>query len=73
VSDALGISFSSEHLLGHLRRAYLLVEPTEDNLVPKMTDSRRKRIQAAQRKASNALRRAAKTEKRNRKAGASAG
>jgi hypothetical protein len=38
-----------------------------------MTDSRRKRIQAAKRKASNALRRVAKAEKRERKAGASAG
>jgi hypothetical protein len=46
---------------------------TEDSIVPKMTDSRRKRVQAAQRKASNAQRRAAKAEKRKRKAGAMAG
>jgi hypothetical protein len=45
----------------------------EHRIVPKMTDSRRKRIQAAQRKASNATRRAAKAEKRQRKAGAAAG
>jgi len=43
---------------------------TEHRLVPKMSDSRRKRIQAAQRKASNALRRAAKAVKRTRKTGA---
>jgi hypothetical protein len=39
---------------------------TEDDAVPKMTDSRRKRIQAKQRKATNALRRAAKLAKRER-------
>ena len=47
--------------------------PTEHSIVPKMSDSRRKRIQAAQRKASNALRRAAKAEKRKRRPGATAG
>jgi hypothetical protein len=34
--------------------------------MPKMSDSRRKRIQAKQRKATNALQRAAKVAKRNR-------
>ena len=34
--------------------------------MPKMSDSRRKRIQARQRKATNALRRAAKLAKRQR-------
>jgi hypothetical protein len=46
------------------------------NAVPKMTDSRRKRIQAKQRKATNALHRAAKLAKRKRnnaKAGAPVG
>ena len=38
--------------------------------MPKMTDSRRKRIQAKQRKASNALRRSAKAGKRKRNAAA---
>jgi hypothetical protein len=50
--------------------------PTEDNVMPKMSDSRRKRIQAKQRKATNALQRAAKLAKRNRnnaKRGAAAG
>ncbi len=44
--------------------------------MPKMTDSRRKRIQAKQRKARNALQRAAKLMKRGRnsaKTGATAG
>jgi hypothetical protein len=40
--------------------------PTEDNFMPKMSDSRRKRIQAKQRKATNALQRAAKVAKRKR-------
>jgi hypothetical protein len=35
--------------------------------MPKMSDSRRKAIQAKQRKATNALQRAAKLAKRNRK------
>jgi hypothetical protein len=39
---------------------------TEDNAMPKMSDSRRKRIQAKQRKATNALQRAAKLAKRER-------
>jgi hypothetical protein len=34
--------------------------------MPKMSDSRRKRIQAKQRKATNALQRVAKVAKRNR-------
>jgi len=34
--------------------------------MPKMSDSRRKRIQAKQRKATNALQRSAKIAKRNR-------
>jgi hypothetical protein len=44
--------------------------------MPKMSDSRRKRIQAKQRKAMNALQRAAKAVKRERnsaKPGAAAG
>jgi len=44
--------------------------------MPKMSDSRRKRIQAKQRKATNALQRAAKLAKRERKSaklGAAAG
>lgn len=41
--------------------------------MPKMTDSRRKRIQARQRKASNALLREAKAEKRKRRARAAVG
>ena len=40
--------------------------------MPKMSDSRRKRIQAKQRKATNAWQRAAKLAKRKRKAGAAA-
>jgi hypothetical protein len=50
--------------------------PTEDNFMPKMSDSRRKRIQAKQRKATNALQRAAKAAKRSRnsaKTGTTAG
>lgn len=35
--------------------------------MPKMSDSRRKRIQAKQRKATNALQRTAKAAKRDRK------
>jgi len=44
--------------------------------MPKMSDSRRKRIQAKQRKATNALQRATKLAKRKRnasKSGAAAG
>ncbi len=44
--------------------------------MPKMSDSRRKRIQAKQRKATNALQRAAKAAKRSRngaKPGSAAG
>jgi hypothetical protein len=44
--------------------------------MPKMSDNRRKRIQAKQRKATNALKRTAKVAKRERnseKAGAAAG
>jgi len=44
--------------------------------MPKMSDARRKRIQAKQRKATNALRREAKVAKRSRnsaKAGAASG
>ena len=41
--------------------------------MPKMTDTRRKRIQAKQRKASNILQRAAKAAKRKRKVGAAVG
>jgi hypothetical protein len=44
--------------------------------MPKMSDSRRKRIQAKQRKATNALKRATKGAKRERnsgKSGAAAG
>jgi hypothetical protein len=40
--------------------------PTEDTVMPKMSDSRRKRIQAKQRKATNALQRATKVAKRER-------
>lgn len=40
--------------------------PTEDTNMPKMSDSRRKRIQAKQRKATNAVQRAAKIAKRER-------
>ena len=36
------------------------------NVMPKMSDSRRKRIQAKQRKATNALQRATKLAKRQR-------
>jgi hypothetical protein len=43
--------------------------PTEDTVMPKMSDSRRKRIQAKQRKATNALQRAAKVAKRERNSG----
>ena len=39
--------------------------------MPKMSDSRRKRIQAKQRKATNALRRANKAAKRERNEGKS--
>jgi hypothetical protein len=48
----------------------------EENVMPKMSDSRRKRIQAKQRKATNALQRATKLAKRQRnsaKAGKAAG
>ena len=37
--------------------------PSEENIMPKMSDSRRKRIQAKQRKATNAVQRAAKLAK----------
>lgn len=37
--------------------------------MPKMSDTRRKRIQAKQRKATNALQRAAKVAKRERNSG----
>lgn len=40
--------------------------PTEDLFMPNLSDSRRKRTQAKQRKASNALKRAAKVAKRKR-------
>jgi hypothetical protein len=40
--------------------------PTEDHFMPKMSDARRKKIQARQRKATNALKRAAKVAKRKR-------
>jgi hypothetical protein len=40
--------------------------------MPKMSDSRRKRIQAKQRKATNALMRAAKIAKRKRNSGKAA-
>ena len=40
--------------------------------MPKMTDSRRKRIQAKQRKLTNALQREAKVAKRDRNRGKSA-
>jgi hypothetical protein len=39
---------------------------TEDTVMPKMSDSRRKRIQAKQRKATNAVQRVAKVAKRER-------
>jgi hypothetical protein len=48
----------------------------QENVMPKMSDSRRKRIQAKQRKATNALQRATKLAKRERnsaKAGKPAG
>jgi hypothetical protein len=48
----------------------------EESVMPKMSDSRRKRIQAKQRKATNALQRATKLAKRQRnsaKAGKAAG
>lgn len=41
--------------------------PTEDNPMPIMSDSRRKKIQAKQRKAKNTLKREAKAAKRERK------
>jgi hypothetical protein len=40
--------------------------PIEEKGMPKMSDSRRKRIQAKQRKATNAVQRAAKLAKRER-------
>lgn len=54
------------HVLGYIGRLVLQGGPTEDNFMPKMSDSRRKRIQAKQRKATNALERAAKVAKRKR-------
>jgi hypothetical protein len=39
---------------------------TEDVFMPKMSDARRKKIQARQRKATNTLKRAAKVAKRKR-------
>ncbi len=62
--------------LGNMGRLVLQGGPTEENFMPKMSDSRRKRIQAKQRKATSALQRAAKVAKRKRnsaKTGTAAG
>lgn len=53
-------------LLGNGLQLVLQGRQTEDELMPKMSDSRRKRIQAKQRKATNALQRVAKVAKRKR-------
>jgi hypothetical protein len=53
---ARGAWFESQNKAGQRRK----------KLMPKMSDSRRKRIQAKQRKATNALQRAAKLAKRKR-------
>ena len=45
---------------------FLLVRPTEENLMPTMSDNRRRRIVARQRKIQNAKNRAAKVAKRER-------
>jgi hypothetical protein len=52
-------------VLGSMGRL-ALQSAQEDDLMPKMSDSRRKRIQAKQRKAKNALRREGKLAKRQR-------
>jgi hypothetical protein len=62
VSEIFNSAFVNHYVLGN-NIEWL---STEDNVMPKMSDSRRKRIQAKQRKATNALQRAAKVAKRNR-------
>jgi hypothetical protein len=51
-----------QKMIASIRRA------SGGNVMPKMSDSRRKRIQAKQRKATNALQRATKLAKRKRNA-----
>src|SRR5262245_31480697 len=73
VTKIFNSAFVNHHVLGKILSDSL---STEDNVMPKMSDSRRKRIQAKQRKATNALQRAAKIAKRERnnaKPGAAAG
>jgi len=55
--------------IGKMPRLALKGGSTEDTVMPKMSDTRRKRIQAKQRKATNALQRAAKVAKRERNSG----
>ncbi|MEQ1713378.1 MAG: hypothetical protein ABL908_18545, partial [Hyphomicrobium sp.] len=54
-----------EHSLGYNARQPR-IWPTKEFFMPNMSDARRKRIQAKQRKATNALKRAAKAAKRAR-------
>jgi hypothetical protein len=50
----------------HVRQALLQSPKTEDIFMAMLSDSRRRKIQAKQRKAKNALKRAAKAAKRER-------
>ncbi|MFZ0849534.1 MAG: hypothetical protein WAO08_10055 [Hyphomicrobiaceae bacterium] len=60
-------AFSNHHGRGNMgRQGSTRGGHSRRNVMPKMSDSRRKRIQAKQRKATNALQRATKLAKRQR-------